>query len=55
MSKIILLILIGWFFLKIRKIIKGIKIKFSNRSVFNNTDDRKNNMDIQDGEFEEVK
>ena len=55
MSKIILFILVGWFFFKIRKIVKGIKIKFSNRPVFRDRQYKKNNMNIQDGEFEEVK
>ena len=53
MIKIISFIFAVWFFFKIKKIIKGIEIISSN--VSKPKVSKKIDMDIQDGDFEEVK
>ena len=53
--KIILLILVGWIFFKIKKMIKNIKISSASFSQTKDIHKEKINMDIQDGDFEEVK
>jgi len=53
--KVILFILAGWFFFKVKRFIKNIKITSSNFPKSMDIHNKKNNMDIQDGDFEEVK
>ena len=53
--KVILIILIGWIFFKVKRFIKNIKIKSSNFPNSKDIHNKKINMDIQDGDFEEVK
>ena len=52
--KIILSIIIGWFLLRILRFIRGIKIISANKSAFNKNNNKKNNIDAQDADFEDV-
>ena len=53
--KIVLFILFGWMFFKVKKMIKNIKITSASFSKTKDIHKKKINMDIQDGDFEEVK
>ena len=52
--KIILSIIIGWFLLRILRFIRGVKIISANKSAFNKNNNKKNNIDAQDADFEDV-
>ncbi len=53
--KIILIIMAVWFIVKVKRFISGIQIKSGIDPIQGEKKSRKNGMDIQDADYEDVK
>ena len=54
LTRIITVIIIIWIIIQIKQFIRGIQISLNNTSIKRQKNDSMNNMDIQDGDYEEV-
>ena len=52
--KIIIVIIIIWIIIQIKQFIRGIQISSNKTAIKRQKNDSMNNMDIQDGDYEEV-
>ena len=54
LTKIITVIIIIWIIIQIKQFIRGIQISSNKTAIKREKNDSMNNMDIQDGDYEEV-
>ena len=54
LTKIITVIIIIWIIIQIKQFIRGIQVSSNKTAIKRQKNDSMNNMDIQDGDYEEV-
>ena len=54
LTKIITVIIIIWIIIQIKRFIRGIQISSNKTAIKREKNDNMNNLDIQDGDYEEV-
>mgnify|MGYP001388420997 FL=1 len=54
LTKIITVIIVIWIIIQVKQFIRGIQVNSNKTAIKRNKNDSMNNMDIQDGDYEEV-